>query len=66
MKATKISTNKWQVIDGLDIVCVWIDADGIKTARMSRKSSGDNFISHAPQNLPFSKLIDRAEGQLPL
>ncbi len=57
---------KWSFVDGEDVIHVWIDPDGIKTQRMSARSSGSGYISHDPQTLRFHQVIDMSERQLSL
>ena len=57
---------KWVVVDGRDTVHIWIDENGIKTQRFSRKASGDGYIPHQPQNLDFARAIEVSEKQLTL
>ncbi len=64
MKATPTGT-RWQVVDGKDLVVIWLDADGFHSQRVC-DFNGVNPIGHNPTTILHADLIMAAEGQIPL
>jgi len=61
MNATPIGT-RWQIVDGPDLIVVWIDAVGFHSQRICNFNT-DKPMGHAPTTLKYDDLIPASEGQ---
>jgi hypothetical protein len=62
MKAGFEVAGRWKIIDGPDLITIWLGCDGFHSQRISNFNS-DNAIGHEPQKINLEDLILAAEGQ---
>ena len=52
---------RWKIIDGPDMIDVWLDKDGFMSQRTSNYATKP--IGHEPQRISYENLILMSEGQ---
>lgn len=65
MIARPTNWGRWKVMDGGDLIIIWLEVDGLHSKRFSKTSSGAVF-QHAEIILKFDDIILKAEGQMKL
>jgi hypothetical protein len=56
---------RWQIVEGADLIMVWLDESGFHSHRVSKFNTPD-AIGHDMTTIRFEDLVLAAEGQLPL
>lgn len=63
MNATPTGGIRWQVVEGPDLITVWLDTTGLRTERISNYNNPKKRKHAITNAVPYDDLIPAAEGQ---
>lgn len=62
MKAGFELNGRWKIVDGQDLLTIWLAADGFMCQRISNFQT-DKAVGHKIETIKYENLILAAEGQ---